>query len=437
MPLKVRSDYVNVKKNAYVFYISGFEEVIPYFHLGSNTIVYNLILTDETEAVVQALDTHLKTKKKNPEFDRQNICFHTQTEEQAEWCSHAGFQSVVLTDEIRGKLEVPDYIPTKCESPAWNNDKWANYLDYYTDSQLKLLRLEGLDHSWDLLPLLTNNMYVFVQIPCMFGKWNFEMARNAIFTTNPSYPIQNIYWECPNIDILLFCREYGFNAELINNNCWLDYTHFKIESTEKIYDMVMNSRPEKKKRPWLAKQVPNLAFIKGRLYDVADSYDYSELPCKFINESRIPLDQVNTINNESVCGGIFSEVEGACYSSSEYLLAGLPVISTVSAGGRDTWYTSNNSIIVDATEEAVATGVALAKQKLSDGSFHPQRIRLEHIVESERMRSRFNSIVQKLFDRYKIAINAESYFKRAYVHKFIYTVPKILALKNLLERRPA
>ena len=233
MPLHVRSDYVDATKNAYIFYISGFEETIPLFHLGSNTIVYNLILTDETEAVVQALDMHLKTKKRNPEFDRRQICFHTQNEEQIAWCTRAGFQSRSLTDDIRAKLASPEYVPTLCEKPGWGFNGYSIYYNYYSDSQIKIIRLEGLEHNWDILDLLRPHMHLFVQIPCMFGKWNFEFARKTIFTRNPSFPRENIYWECPTLDVFLFCYEYEFNALLINHNCWLDYDAMKYAPTEK------------------------------------------------------------------------------------------------------------------------------------------------------------------------------------------------------------
>ena len=49
-------------------------------------------------------------------------------------------------------------------------------------------------------------------------------------------------------------------------------------------------------------------------------------------------------------GGVFSEEEGACWASSEYLLCGLPVVSTHSRGGRDVWYSGHNSLIVEPTQ---------------------------------------------------------------------------------------
>jgi hypothetical protein len=418
MPLRVRSDYIDKNQNAYIFYISGFEEVIQYFHLASNMIFYSLILTNEMETTVQALDAHLKTKKRNPEFDRRQICFHTQSEEQKDWCIRAGFQSRPLTDDIRAKLASPEYIPTLCEKPNWGFNGYSIYHTYYSDSLIKIIRLEGLEHNWDMLHLLRPHMHLFVQIPWLFGKWNFEFARNTLFTKNPLFPTTNIYWECPNLDTFLFCHEYEFMPLLINHNCWLDYDCMNYAPTEKKFDMVMNCRPENWKRPFLAKQVNDLAYIKGYNFKKHDYYDYKQLSCKFVNELRISPTDVNRIYNESYCGGIFSAVEGACYSSSEYLLSGLPVVSTESVGGRDVWYTLTNSIIVDATEEAVTAGVALAKQKLADGSFNPEKIRAEHIAESERMRSLFNDTVQGLFVKHGVSVDAKELFAQKYYHKF-------------------
>ncbi len=85
------------------------------------------------------------------------------------------------------------------------------------------------------------------------------------------------------------------------------------------------------------------------------------------------------LNNCQV-GGIFSAKEGACYASTEYLLCGLPVITTASKGGRHVWYTPQNSITVEATPEAVAAGVQLALHKLATGEFDRQKIR-QHAVD--------------------------------------------------------
>jgi glycosyltransferase involved in cell wall biosynthesis len=88
-------------------------------------------------------------------------------------------------------------------------------------------------------------------------------------------------------------------------------------------------------------------------------------------------------------GGIFSEKEGACYSSSEYLLCGLPVVSTRSEGGRDEWYNKWNSIICDPIESAVSEAVSRAKYNLKKGIFNRHRIRAMHVSKQYEMRNIF------------------------------------------------
>jgi glycosyltransferase involved in cell wall biosynthesis len=88
-------------------------------------------------------------------------------------------------------------------------------------------------------------------------------------------------------------------------------------------------------------------------------------------------------------GGIFSAEEGACYACTEYLLCGLPVVTTPSLGGRHVWLNANNSITVDASPEAVAQGVQQAMQKLEAGEFDSARIRREAVELAERFRAEF------------------------------------------------
>ena len=56
-------------------------------------------------------------------------------------------------------------------------------------------------------------------------------------------------------------------------------------------------------------------------------------------------------------GLCLSEEEGAMFASIEYLLCGLPVVSTPNMGGRDFFFDEKFSQTVDPSEEAVRVGV--------------------------------------------------------------------------------
>jgi len=196
--------------------------------------------------------------------------------------------------------------------------------------------------------------------------------------------------------------------------------------------MVMNSRPERNfKRPYLARAVPSLAYIKGFNIRKNDLYDYSELQTTFVNEQRIPKEQVMQIYNQAYCGGIFSAEEGACYSSSEYLLCGLPVVSTNGRGGRDTWFDAENSIIVEPNEFAVKKAVETWIERIKAGTVNTVAIREKHILLQEQMRNNFNSKVQEIFDMHAIAINAHKYFSTKYKHQFKESHPPDVVIRML------
>ncbi len=291
-------------------------------------------------------------------------------------------------------------------------------LKYYEDTQIKIIHLEGFEHNWDLIPYLNNRIYTFITWPCYFHKWLYELSVNSLYTQNSTYDKHNIIWLSPDLDGILWAFEYGFKAILCNHNCLLDYTRFTIiPEKDIIYDLVMNCRPEKWKRPDLAENVENLAYIKGIAYGQKEVYDYTKLNCKYMNINRIPLLEVMKIYNQSYCGGIFSESEGACYSSSEYLLCGLPVISTVSRGGRDTWYNKKNSLIIDPTREAVTTAIELCKYNITHNIFDREEIRKTHIELSNKMRMNFIKHTQMIFDCHNIHADASAYWDSVYFNK--------------------
>jgi glycosyltransferase involved in cell wall biosynthesis len=95
-------------------------------------------------------------------------------------------------------------------------------------------------------------------------------------------------------------------------------------------------------------------------------------------------------------GGIFSAEEGACYACTEYLLCGLPVITTNSIGGRNMWLNASNSITVEATPEDVAQGVQQSLAKLAKGEFDRVRVRREAVQLAERFRAELVSKVMQI-----------------------------------------
>jgi hypothetical protein len=81
------------------------------------------------------------------------------------------------------------------------------------------------------------------------------------------------------------------------------------------------------------------------------------------------------ILNQSKVGLILSELEGCPRCVVEYLLCGLPVVSTKFLScGRKRFLNHKNSIIVDDTEEDVAIGVAKAIKMLDSGEFQTNKI---------------------------------------------------------------
>ena len=414
------------------FYVKNFTSIIKLIYLASNYNHYYLIITNESKEDILSIKNNLENNKKNPEFNKDNLHFICSNEEQQNWCEEYGFNNEL--NELNIKFN--DYNPIKLNSPpSWAFDKSSRFVNYYTDDKIKIIHLEGLEHNYHILKYLNSNIYTLVTWPCYFHKWLYENSVNSIFTVNNNYNKKNIIFLSPDLDGILWSYEYGYNAILANQNCLLDYNTFTLnnennENDELIYDMVMNCRPELWKRPFLAEKVENLAYIKGAYFG-REKYDYSKLNCKFINEIRISPQEVNNIYNKSYCGGIFSETEGACYSSSEYLLAGLPVISTFSKGGRDTWYTQDNSIVVEPTEENVANAVTTCIEKIKNGQFNKKNIRNKHIEMSNIMRNNIINCTKYIFDLNNIIIDPFEYWESNYFHKFINTIDKEIAISIL------
>jgi hypothetical protein len=192
--------------------------------------------------------------------------------------------------------------------------------------------------------------------------------------------------------------------------------------------MLLNSRQEPWKRRHLAAGVAGLALIEGPAFGpgagASDGVVFRADAARLNHLSPdgryrcLGAEEVNAALNQSRTGGIFSAVEGYCRASCEYLLAGLPVISTPSLGGRDQLYTAGNSLVVAPEPEAVREAVEEAERRLADGRFRRSAIRADALEHLTVWRERVCQRLQAFFDARGAPIDARHWFATCFRDSF-------------------
>ena len=201
------------------------------------------------------------------------------------------------------------------------------------------------------------------------------------------------------------CQELksrGVPAIFVNQNCFIDERIYTIQpEIPKSFDAVYNARMTPFKRHALLQRVPSILLIGGVMAP-DDSLDYFDQvraalphaafthdpPTLYLNSWEVSL-QLNGCR----VGMCLSETEGAMFAAVEYLLCGLPVVSTPSRGGRDVWFDPQFTRVVEPEPQAIAAAV----QELIDAKLDPAEIRAATLARMSEHRQRFTAAVQAIY----------------------------------------
>lgn len=313
-------------------------------------------------------------------------------------------------DPIPAPIIVTDYKPVY----TWPNKAFPFRL-FYEGVNCRIFIIENIQHNFEWLAHFRNKIRSSDLFFVILGShWNQHLLNNAIDMMSClglSYDSFVILYNDER-DEKLFSNS-DFKGCIVNQNCWLDYNRtFNVQSPiSKQYDAVYVGRMIPVKRHYLASLVDNLALVSGIIY--AGNVEAEAPPHIYRNSKPLSPDEVANVINSSHCGLILSEKEGACFASSEYLLCGVPVVSTESEGGRAVWYDDYNSIVCSPDSNSIKQAVDFFR----DNARNPYIIRNKHIQQSNNFREIFIELLGSIFENHGELIDSRLYFEQNYFHK--------------------
>ena len=176
-----------------------------------------------------------------------------------------------------------------------------------------------------------------------------------------------------------------------NHNIYINEHIYKPLDEPKHYEAIYIAQLKVFKRHWLAKDIERLIVVSygGHLPTFCPELAHAEY-----NEEFIPRPELAKKINQAYAGLCLSAEEGAMLASMEYLLCGIPVVSTPSKGGRDEFFNDNNSIIVPPQADAISRAV----QKWKESPPNPYKIREDALKQLNVVRLDLCKYVTKLIE---------------------------------------
>lgn len=202
-------------------------------------------------------------------------------------------------------------------------------------------------------------------------------------------------------------REAGMEAVFCNQNAFVDERIFVPDRhPSRKFDAVCDARLKDYKRHQLAAKVDSLALLYAFNPAIDDPAFVAEIRRRFgrahwFNHPEggdyrsLTPNEINRCLNLCHVGLCLSAVEGANFASIQYLLCGLPVVSTRSRGGRDVFFQGDHFILVEDEADAVRRGVQTALRRRLD----PESIRRSTLEKMHFHRQTLISLVQDIYDQ--------------------------------------
>ncbi|MEA5619908.1 glycosyltransferase family 1 protein [Cronbergia sp. UHCC 0137] len=256
------------------------------------------------------------------------------------------------------------------------------------------------------------------------------------------YPKHKFIHLCNTLQQQKIFQEYELNAFFCNQNSLIDERIFRpISSINKKFDAVYDAKLTRFKRHYLAKYIDSIAFVY--YYDVVKDVNcYQEIKslfphghffnqALFQNYKLLPPSTVNECLNACRVGLCLSNIEGAMYASIQYLLSGLPIVSTKSKGGRDVFFDDEYVLIVADDPEAVKEGV----DKLIRRNISPDYIRYKVIEKIKQHRLILINIIQGIYDQEGIPRNFALEWEHIFFNKLFQLQKPEKAIKQIELRK--
>ena len=229
---------------------------------------------------------------------------------------------------------------------------------------------------------------------------------------------------CPNAEMIFLCNspretkliaDTGFRAEYCHQNAFLDEKIYGIYDVPKKYDAIYVARITPFKRHYLASKIESLRLVGDySMKEEQHFLDVMRILPKASWKRKTFSRFMSRAMCEAHCGLCLSAEEGAMFVSAEYLLSGLPVVSTANIGGRDLMFDRAYAFPAEDTPESVLEGVNQMKKCALSAS----EIRNITLEKFKPHRQKMMDILQKICDDSKVKIDVRSEWKNFFTHKF-------------------
>lgn len=154
---------------------------------------------------------------------------------------------------------------------------------------------------------------------------------------------------------------------------YLNDKDYFVENVDKRFDAIYAAQIIPFKRIGLAREIDNLyilTYTQGAGERENDLYAaYPEMKHADFNRNWKNVSEKNRLFNESRVGLCLSKEEGPMLASLEYMLSGIPVVSTKSTGGRSEYYDPEYTAIVDDNPRSIKLGVENMIQRQIDPKY--------------------------------------------------------------------
>ncbi len=218
----------------------------------------------------------------------------------------------------------------------------------------------------------------------IYFSWHFDggfaskRAVERVAAYRRAFPEHRVHFLANAQDEIESLERLGERGVLLNHNLSVsERFFFPIDDAKVEFDAIYNARLDPSKRVDLAFGIDRVAYVT-RHYPAGDQSEAARL--QTLIEARSPAHRilnriengivesldaaaVNRALNSAAVGLCLSPVEGVMLSSMEYMLAGLPVVSTPSTGGRDFFFDPDFCIIAPPTEMAIREAVIALKAR--------------------------------------------------------------------------